>query len=142
MPQTHLASILASLSMYVTILAPGDEVSLWRSRANGSSLIWCVLDEAQLPAKIVIQDSAIQYLQPITWDFTASCCLPEEPQVARFLATLQRRGRARLELHAEIWKADSLAVTFTGRYVAQRNKEGLGEAYNENLPDKEACARP
>lgn len=86
----------------------------------GWSLIWCVLDQAALPGIIVIQDSTIQYLRPITSDFVATCCLPTAGDITRFLAVLRRKGRARLALQAEIWDAQQIAVRFTGRYVVQQ----------------------
>jgi hypothetical protein len=92
----------------------------------GWSLLWCLLDQATLRGKIVIQDSTIQYLRPVTQylrpvtkDFVARCYLPAEAQVNRFLKVLGSKSRARLELHAEIWEAHTLAVNFTGRYVVQ-----------------------
>jgi thioesterase domain-containing protein len=85
----------------------------------GWSLLWLLLDEQKLVGNIVIQDSTIQYLRPIVQNFTARCCLPPAEEIARFLATLKRKGRARLELHAEIWEDGVLAVRFAGRYVVQ-----------------------
>lgn len=87
---------------------------------TGWCAIWHLLDTAQLNAVVMIQDSTISYRRPITGDFEARCCLPDEADVARFLATLRRRGRARLELHAEVSQAGGLAVSFSGRYVAER----------------------
>ena len=85
----------------------------------GWSLIWLVLDTARLSGKIVIQDSTIQYLRPVTQDFVARCCQPETGDLARFLTMLRRKGRARLGLQAEIHEADACAVSFSGRYVVQ-----------------------
>ena len=85
----------------------------------GWSLLWLVLDEASLSGKVVIQDSRIQYLRPITGDFGARCCLPAPERVAQFLTVLRRRKRARIELEAEIWEAQMPAVKFAGRYVVQ-----------------------
>ena len=85
----------------------------------GWSLIWLVLDTAGLSGKIVIQDSTIQYLRPVTQDFVARCCQPEAGDLARFLTMLRRKGRARLGLQAEIREADACAVSFSGRYVVQ-----------------------
>lgn len=86
----------------------------------GWSLLWCLLDEADLAAKIVIQDSSIQYLRPVAADFTARCCLPEQAQVMRFLTMLHKKHRSRIELQAEVWAAEVCAVSFRGRYVVQR----------------------
>jgi thioesterase domain-containing protein len=89
---------------------------------SGWSLLWCLLDEYEIAGKIVIQDSAIQYLLPVAKDFAARCCLPEEAQVTRFLKILGSKRRVRIELHAEIWEDQRLAVRFTGRYVVDALK--------------------
>jgi thioesterase domain-containing protein len=86
---------------------------------SGWGLLWLLLREERLHAQIVIQDCAIAYLRPVTRDFTACCAAPELEQSARFLETLCRRGRARIELTAEIAEDGQPAVTFTGRYAAQ-----------------------
>jgi thioesterase domain-containing protein len=88
----------------------------------GWSLIWCILDVEQLAGKIVIQDSAIQYLRPVTASFMARCRAPADAELARFLALLRRKRRARLELRAEIWERGLLAVSFSGRYVVERTE--------------------
>lgn len=83
----------------------------------GWSLVWLTLDEAALSGKIVIQDSEIEYVQPVTSDFAARCCLPESDELSRFLTILRKKARARLQLHATIVEEDRLVVRFTGRYV-------------------------
>jgi thioesterase domain-containing protein len=85
----------------------------------GWSLVWLALDEAALHGKIVIQDSTIEYLRPVTADFAARCCLPTSDELARFLTILRKKARARLQLQATISEAGHMAVRFTGRYVVQ-----------------------
>jgi len=75
-----------------------------------------------LTGKIVVQDSTIQYLKSVAGDFTASCRKPD--QLERLLMTLQRKGKARVELAVEIREAGSTAVAFTGRYVIDRQETG------------------
>jgi thioesterase domain-containing protein len=84
----------------------------------GWSLLWLVLDEAALSAKIVIQDSTIEYLHPVTGDFTAQCYLPSSDELTRFLNILRKKSRARLQLQATIAADEHMAVRFSGRYVA------------------------
>ncbi len=83
----------------------------------GWSLLWLVLREHALPGKIVIQDSTIHYLRPVTRDFEAQCSLPPETALEPFVRILRRRGRARLELHVTIEEDGQRAVEFSGRYV-------------------------
>ena len=86
----------------------------------GWGLIWLLLHEAELRGKIVIQDSTISYLKPVSTDFKASCKLPEPAVVARFLTLFQRKGKSRLELETVIYNEKAeIAVAFKGRYVVQ-----------------------
>ncbi len=84
----------------------------------GWGLLWLVLKEQELKANIVIQDSRINYLKPVTKDFSANCHKPNPIQISQFINILRKREKARLELCSEIWEAGELAVAFKGRYVA------------------------
>ena len=86
----------------------------------GWGLLWLLVDRARIPAKVVIQDSQIAYLHPVTMDFTAVCGQPSAALEERFLATLRRHGRARLELHAAVDEQGRVAVRFSGRGGVQR----------------------
>jgi thioesterase domain-containing protein len=87
----------------------------------GWSMLWLIARREMISAKVVIQDSAIRYLRPVACDFTAECRLPVGADVERFLLTLRRKGKARMELAAEICQAGEVAVAFSGRYVVQRS---------------------
>lgn len=91
----------------------------------GWSLLWLIAYTESIPAKVVIQDSAIRYLRPVTRDFTARCHMPGRNEIERLLLMLRRKGRARLELQAEIVEDDMTAVAFSGRYVVQVTAAGL-----------------
>jgi thioesterase domain-containing protein len=52
--------------------------------------------------QIVIANSETDFLSPVTTDFIAACTMPGEEEWARFCKTLQRRGKARLQLTANI----------------------------------------
>lgn len=85
---------------------------------SGWGLVWLVLKEAGITAKIVIQDSQVSYLRPVAADFIAGCRKPDPAQLKRFETMLLKKGKARLELQAEIRVGTQPAVTFQGRYVA------------------------
>ena len=87
----------------------------------GWSMCWLIVRCAGIPAKVVIQDSAVRYLRPVTYDFAAVCQAPASAEVERFVLMLRRKGRARMELAAEIREAAEVAVAFSGRYVVQRS---------------------
>lgn len=71
---------------------------------------------------IVIQDGQISYPLPVRDDAIALCDAPAEAQWDKFVATYQRRGRARLVLHTRITAQDSDedAVRFIGQFVLHR----------------------
>jgi thioesterase domain-containing protein len=87
----------------------------------GWSLLWLIARRERIAAKVVIQDSTIRYLRPVARDFAAECRLPAQAEVERFLLMLRRKGKARMELAADIREAGELAVAFNGRYVVQRS---------------------
>ncbi|MHC6223425.1 YiiD C-terminal domain-containing protein [Pseudomonas sp. X10] len=71
---------------------------------------------------IVIQEGQISYPLPVTGAAIARCEAPQEKAWERFAATYQRRGRARLSLHTQVFNAgsDEPAVQFNGQYVLHR----------------------
>ena len=89
---------------------------------SGWGLLWLVLKERNLGVQIVIQESASSYLRPVTSDFSARCCKPDSLELAHFESMLRKRGKARIELAAEIRDSGVVAVTFRGRYVAFLNE--------------------
>ena len=60
----------------------------------GWSMVWLIVSTEAIPAKVVIQDSAIRYLRPVTRDFSALCRMASRIEVERFLLMLRRKGRA------------------------------------------------
>lgn len=82
------------------------------------TLLTLRLDEAGLPARVVIQRCAMEYERPITADFEAMCVFQDETTWARFRATLQRHGRARARLSVQLLLALSQMASFEGDFVA------------------------
>lgn len=83
----------------------------------GWSLLQLLLRE-QPPATVVIQESAVSYLRPVTADFAARCALPPADTFDRFRRTLARKGMARIALEATIPAGEEIAVRFDGSFVA------------------------
>ena len=85
----------------------------------GWGLTWLLLREHDLHGAIVIHESTARYEMPVASDFVATCRRPAAHAIERFLATLCRRGKARLALTVEILDAQGrAAVIFSGSYVA------------------------
>jgi thioesterase domain-containing protein len=70
------------------------------------------------PTTVVIRDSTVRYLHPVTQDIEATCPPPAAPELERFLRMFERRGMARIELVATIPAGGEEAVQFRGGYVA------------------------
>jgi thioesterase domain-containing protein len=69
-------------------------------------------------ARVVIQHGATDYLLPIRGGFIATCRLADEEAWTRFARTLERRGRARIELAATVTCEADVVAEFRGSYVA------------------------
>ena len=82
------------------------------------SLLHLRLIAAGVPSDEVIQSSTMDYLTPIHSDFTAVARLENGADWDGFVATLRRRGRARIGIEAELVADDRLAGRFHGRFVA------------------------
>jgi len=80
-------------------------------------MLWLVLKQLNKSARIVIQESNISYLRPVTQDFIARCEYPSEAQVNRLLYTFERYGKGRIELQSEIYEHNKPCVGFRGRFV-------------------------
>ena len=63
---------------------------------------------------------SMEFLAPAEGDFEAECRAPGDDRWAHFARTLARRGRARLELDAEVRVGERLVASFRGQYVALR----------------------
>jgi thioesterase domain-containing protein len=85
----------------------------------GLGQLWLILKEYGYDAQIVIQNSVVEYLRPVTTDFTAVCRRPDRTLIERLVTALARKGKARLSLSAEISEDGERAVSFTGLYVAK-----------------------
>ena len=80
------------------------------------------LREAVPRASLVIQKSDFAYLKPILGDFTAFSPVPTEREWGRLLGALERKGRGRITLGAEVRYGGETVGRFTGDYVAVREK--------------------
>lgn len=56
------------------------------------------------PVQIVIANSEIKYLVPVTSNFKAECLHPHTNVWERFLTILRKKGKARLQLNAKIFE--------------------------------------
>jgi len=68
--------------------------------------------------RLVVQRNTMEYLAPITSDFTACSSLPEPQDWERQVRMLARRGAARFKVAVEICAAGAVAGRFSGEFVA------------------------
>lgn len=67
--------------------------------------------------QIVIARSEIDYLAPVTLDFKAECRKPDPMDWDRFIKTLEKRKKARINLSATVYQHDRLCVDYSGVFV-------------------------
>ncbi len=114
----------------LTLTAPLAANINHQSTAFGGSLVslatlacwgltWLLLEQEH-GTHIVISESHILYLRPVTEALVAHCTLPDKPLLENFFVTLKRRHKARLELKAHILQGKILCTRFTGTCVAYR----------------------
>lgn len=81
------------------------------------------MEDMRRRVEVMIQESDIEYLNPVYEKISVVCEPPDEDAKERFREMLDRWGRARIELECKINAAGERAVTFLGRYVARAHDE-------------------
>ncbi|GAA0789147.1 YiiD C-terminal domain-containing protein [Marinobacterium sediminicola] len=85
---------------------------------------WCLttlcLKERGLECDVVIADSHLQYLKPVTADFVTRVSLADTADADALAARVSERGRAKLELVVEVVCNDQVCMRLQGVYVAIR----------------------
>jgi thioesterase domain-containing protein len=83
-------------------------------------LLFVRLRREQRPARLVIQRCGMEFLQPIEADFVAISRLKAGEDWTRFLAGIERKGRARIALEVVLESRGERVGEFTGEFVALR----------------------
>ena len=83
----------------------------------GWSLLHMRLSRKGHGSRIVIQRGSVSYDHPIDNDFDAVALAPPAEVWQRFTHTLEKRGRARIELPVELQLEGRLVGRFLGTYV-------------------------
>ncbi len=87
---------------------------------SGWVLLLNYLQDENMNFNLVIQNSRTKYLKPALGKCTVCCELDSEKSLDIFLATLKRRGKARINLLASIYSDGIEVATHKGSYVALR----------------------
>ncbi len=85
----------------------------------GWGLVTLRLQLAGLKAEVYVADSAIRYLAPLYADLEAEAAFAPGESWDAFVETLTQRGRARIQVQAQVTLPEGgVATTLSGRFVA------------------------
>jgi thioesterase domain-containing protein len=87
-------------------------------------LLFVRLRREERPARLVIQRCVMEFLQPIDADFAAVSRLKAGEDWARFLAGIERKGRARIAIEVLLESRGERVGAFTGEFVALKLTAG------------------
>lgn len=79
--------------------------------------LWLLLEDTP-GMHVVVNEAHIRYLKPVTGILTARCAAPDGVEQRKFLEVLARRGKARIELKAEMVEHGVLCADYRGIFVA------------------------
>ncbi|OCP09172.1 MULTISPECIES: YiiD C-terminal domain-containing protein [unclassified Ensifer] len=82
------------------------------------SLLHVRLRKSDVAARLVIQSNRMEYLKPVAGTFAARSSLADAAQWPSFLRMLERRGRARAVVAADLLDSGEIAGRFEGEFVA------------------------
>lgn len=82
------------------------------------SLLHTRLKGEGITSRLVIQRNTMSYDQPVDGAFTAASFLADGEDWPRFLRMLQRKGKARIAVHAELRFNGQIAGRLEGEFVA------------------------
>lgn len=83
--------------------------------------LWLLLEDKP-GMHMVVNEAALRYLRPVTQELAARCEAPPEVILRKFLDTLERRGKARIELSAAIHQDGMPCTEYKGSFVAYRGE--------------------
>jgi thioesterase domain-containing protein len=81
-------------------------------------LLHVAMTEANIKADLVVQKSSMNYQLPITGEFSAEASPPAPEKWQRFLATLNKHKRARINIRAILHCEGDIVGEFEGDFVA------------------------
>ena len=90
----------------------------------GWSLLHVRLRAEGSEARLVIQRNTMEYQRPIAGDFTARAALEHPQRWQQFMATLARRGKARIVVTALLEQGGQIAGRLSGEFVALAGVDG------------------
>lgn len=86
----------------------------------GWAAVFKIIKEIDEEAHIVIQKSCVNYIKPITKDFTALYEVKNREEIQNFIKTYNKYGKARMEIETKILENESVRASFIGTYVVYK----------------------
>jgi thioesterase domain-containing protein len=84
---------------------------------SGWGLLYLRLRDLAISAHVVIHETQVRYLRPVTGELVATARLAPGESLERAVKLFRRRGRARIGLDVQITQEGAAAVAFHGAYV-------------------------
>lgn len=81
------------------------------------------LEKQGFQTHVLIKEGTTEYLHPVNQNFSAICVAPTGVEYEEFQDHFERKGRARLKLHAYIENEKGKACVFHGTFVAVKSKK-------------------
>lgn len=81
--------------------------------------LWLLLED-ETDMHMVVNEAHIHYLKPVTTTLSVECSSPGDEIREKFLDTLKRRGKARIELKAMMLQDGAVCAEYLGSFVAYR----------------------
>lgn len=106
--KNHLNTVFGGSSSMVCILTAW---SLFQNRIISS----------QLDGKLMIREQQVNYFKPITDDFICHAYFNDDLDWDSFLNAFEKKSKARLQITADIYQDEKLAVEFKGVFVLLRS---------------------
>lgn len=84
--------------------------------------------------RTVIQESRVRYEKPVRAAFQARCHAPPDDVWDRFVRTVQRWGKGRIQMEVELTSDGCRVAGYTGTYVALERSAADAEGPKAGLP--------
>ena len=92
------------------------------------SLLYCRLQDRSPATSLVLQRNTMVYERPMAGDFSARASLAPEADWPAFLRTLERRGKARISVSAQLLSTEHDCGHYLGEFVALPEVEATRDA--------------
>lgn len=87
---------------------------------TGWSYLRLLFDEEDTIPRIVIGKSSTKYIKPVSTDFSSQLVIPDKSEVLHLMEMVNRFGKGRITLQANIVEGEEMLAIFEGDYVVFR----------------------